>query len=513
MKKMFIKYPLLIIITLAILLRLPLLNGSFWMDEAAQALEIIRPLNQQLDIVADFQPPLLHLILHFSQYVSRSEWFLRTIGALIPGIITIIYTYKIAQKLYSKRVAMISGLLLTTSSFHIFFSQELRPYSLPTALALLSMYYFLDVIKTQSKFKFFGKDSSDSLIFLTIFNALGLYSSYLYPFFMIAQIAYVLFTLKFKKAKQLFASFGFSILSFIPFLPIFLQQLTEGGIVRNNLPGWDQVVSINQLKAIPLVFGKLIFGILPLDVNPIIVLLVTLLGISAVGATVHTLKNYKKYDLKILLFWILIPLISAWLVSFVVPVIRPKRLLFLLPGLYILIGYIGTLSLEKFFKKSFSKISFSEKTTSFLIISVLLINFVGIIGYYTFPNLQRENWRKLTQQLHRDFMPDETLLVYSFPDQFAPMKWYELNQENQFPTYSTKVLYIENHTDLANDIKIAANYKTILVFDYLRDLTDPNRKIDKQLIDLGFKEVAVLDYPNIGFIRVFMHPLTVIGLN
>ena len=48
------------IIVGALLLRLILINSSFWLDEAAQALESIRPLSQQLQIQNDFQPPLYH---------------------------------------------------------------------------------------------------------------------------------------------------------------------------------------------------------------------------------------------------------------------------------------------------------------------------------------------------------------------------------------------------------------------------------------------------------------------
>ena len=104
---------LYLILFLAFILRLPLLNGSFWMDEAAQALEIIRPLSQQLDIVADFQPPLLHLILHFAQYFSHAEWWLRTIGALIPGLVTIFFSYKLAEKLFNKSLCLPSSINLT----------------------------------------------------------------------------------------------------------------------------------------------------------------------------------------------------------------------------------------------------------------------------------------------------------------------------------------------------------------------------------------------------------------
>jgi mannosyltransferase len=520
MKKLIDKYPLLIIVAIAIVLRIPLINGSFWMDEAAQALEVIRPFNQQLDIIADFQPPLLHFILHFAQYFSYSEWYLRTIGALIPGIVTIIYTYKIAQKLFSNKVALISGLLLATSSFHIFFSQELRPYSLPTALALISMHYFIKITQNKSriennfflnKFNFWHKESNDNFVFLTIFNALGLYASYLYPFFMIAEIAYTLYSCKLKKLKKLLTSFGISILTFVPFLPIFLKQLKAGGNVRNSLPGWDQVVSIPQLKALPLVFGKLVFGLLPLNLTPIIILFSILIGLSGLLVIYQLISNLNKFKNEktiLMMFWLLIPLFSAWLISFIVPVVRPKRLLFLLPSFYILVSYF---SLNIKIKKPYFK-----NVNIIFLSSLFLLNIYGTTSYYIDSKLQREDWRSLHTQLHQVFIPAETLLVYSFPNEFSPMQWYELQNEfagkETFPTYSTKVLYIEDIPDLSNSIKIAANYKTIIVFDYLRDLTDPNKKIEQQLTQLGFKEVGVLDYPNIGFVRIFSIPLNVIGL-
>src|SRR5687768_414653 len=95
------------IIVFALLLRLPLLDGSFWLDEAAQALESVRPFSQQLNIRDDFQPPLLHVLIHFASYFGHSEWWLRTVGALIPGLVTVFFTYKIGEVLANKNVGYI----------------------------------------------------------------------------------------------------------------------------------------------------------------------------------------------------------------------------------------------------------------------------------------------------------------------------------------------------------------------------------------------------------------------
>ncbi|MBD3279202.1 MAG: hypothetical protein GF390_00640, partial [Candidatus Pacebacteria bacterium] len=92
---------ILVILILALLMRLPHLTGSFWLDEAAQALESARPLAHQLDIQQDFQPPLIHLLVHFALYISRSEWWLRTVAALIPSLITIWASYQVVKQLFN----------------------------------------------------------------------------------------------------------------------------------------------------------------------------------------------------------------------------------------------------------------------------------------------------------------------------------------------------------------------------------------------------------------------------
>ena len=49
---------------LALGIRLIHLSQSFWLDEAAQALESARPLTEQFELSGDFQPPLFHLLVY-----------------------------------------------------------------------------------------------------------------------------------------------------------------------------------------------------------------------------------------------------------------------------------------------------------------------------------------------------------------------------------------------------------------------------------------------------------------
>ena len=122
--------------------------------------------------------------------------------------------------------------------------------------------------------------------------------------------------------------------------------------------------------------------------------------------------------------------------------------------------------------------------------------------------MQRENWKGLYQEVSETYSPASSIFIYSFDNEFAPMKWY--NTKN-YPSISTGKLSISKVGDLANTLKRVVEYENVLVFDYLRDLSDPDKKIEKELTNFGFKEVGVLDYPNIGFVRIFTKPHLLIG--
>jgi len=487
-------WQIILILLLALALRLPLLSGSFWLDEAAQALEIVRPTSQQLNLVKDFQPPLLHLILHFSYLIThnRSEWFLRLVGALIPGLITIWTSYKVADKLINKKAGILTALLLATNSFHIFYSQELRPYSLPAMLGALS---WLLLINFKNNFIFY---------FLFFFlSSLGLYSSYLYPFLILSQIIYVLL-INHKIVRPVFYSLFFSLLSFLPWLPKFLEQLKVGTNWQTQLPGWSNVVSITQLKVLPLILGKFLYGVTDLQLNVKFFLLTFFILFLLVVISLPILKQIKKTrllfinhkSLVILLIWLIIPLLSSWLISFIIPILRPKRVLYLLPAFYLFISYL--LSYHK------------KNLLTILTIAILLsTNLISTLAYYHNPQYQREDWRGLRQEIYDKFDSQNTLVVFSFDEPFAPWIWYEQNNNqvlsSKFQTLATGKLYINNIKNLDNNLEIAKNYQTLLVFDYLRDLTDPDDKLLEAVRNKGFIDVANLDQENIGFVRVLIN--------
>ena len=493
------KYQQLLLLTLVIALamRLPLLGGSFWLDEAAQALESARPLSQQLDITPDFQPPLLHLILFVAIRISQTEWWLRLIGAVIPGLIAIASTIKLAKMSLGKKAAIIAGILTATSSFHIFFSQELRPYSLAAmwaALSITTLYSYLEEKKPVRSLK--------QLLLgwwpLILINILGLYSSYLYPFILIAS-ALVILLLKKSLLKDYLLSAVASSIAFLPWLPSFYKQLTTGQQLRQSLPGWDQVVSHPQMQALPLTLGKFFFGVIRLDVNLVFVgisvaIMFATLVLLAYYHQQSSAKQKNQSSLYFSLLFIIFLLMVPWLVSFWIPVVQPKRLMFVQPLIYLFLS--GLIVCGWRLKKIATRISAGA-----LLLVLLGLNISSSYQYFRSPLLQRENWRSLVDLIETRFPNNDTLIVFAFDEPFAPWRWYAGDNFNTLATGKTPLPSLEV---AQTKIKPAYDYSFILVFDYLRDLTDPHDYLTQAISSLGYEEIETIDRENIGFVRVYI---------
>ena len=480
----------------AFLLRLILLSDSFWLDEAAQVLESTRPLAEQLQIAGDFQPPLMHLLTFFwLRFLALFGWdrleaLIRFLPSFIPGIISVWATYQIALNFWpktkvdqetvkqSKTIASISALFLATSPLHIFFSQELRPYSLAMMWACLSL---LALLK-------WGTGRRSRLSFI-IFSILGLYSSYLYPFWLFFQLAYLLLVQK-VPLKNILTPLTIIILAFLPWWPKFFEQLTVGQSLRAQMPGWAEVVSLPQIKSLPLVPLKFIYGLLDLELNFFFLASFSLIFFLALALYFQqrSLPSTKQ-ALRFFNCFFLAPLLFIWLFSFMIPVLQPKRVLFLLPAFFIFLSVI---------------INQAKNTSRYLakalFVLIFAIHLLALTSYWSSASLQREDWRALVTEMEYNFGASRSVVVFSFTGPFAPYSYYS---QGVLDTFSTDSFYLPNEADLANRLKVLADYDYVLLFDYLRDLTDPENQLPVLIGNLAFEEIGVFDYPNIGFVRIY----------
>lgn len=471
------------ILCLGLFFRLPLLNNSFWLDEAAQALESIRPLSQQLEIAHDFQPPLFHLLVHFFSGVSHAESWLRS-TSVIAGLVMIWATYQMTRYIWNQQVAIISSLLLITNSFHIFYSQELRPYAFAGMFASLS-WYILILYTRQLKAQ--KKTLLASFVALSI---AGVYTTYLFPFCLVGQLLYLLIASRTKALSSVILIGGVTTMAFLPWLPEFRQQLAVSSELRVRTPNWEHVVSTPQFKALPLVFGKFLFGNVDLEISPIFILPLLLVVATSIAIIGTDKSKYFSLHPVLMLCWLIFPVLAAWSVSFFIPVLQAKRVLFSLPALEILFAVLIYQGIH------------AKKNTAGLVLALLVfsIHITSTLLYYTNPMYQRENWKSVITQIDKAYSPSDTIVVFRFDYVFAPWDWYD-HKTFRFIVTGTGTKTALSEIDQA--MKPALDYDQVIVFDYLRDLTDPNHFVEQWLESYNYHQTQLIDGKVMGFVRVY----------
>ncbi len=450
------------ILILAFLLRIYNLNQSFWLDEAAQVIESTRSFTEQFQLAADFHPPLYHLILFFWMKFGTSEIWVRLLSVLF-GLGSIFSIYKIGSFLGNKKVGLITSFFLAISPYHIWYSQEARPYMLFVFISLVSTYLLL----------------RRNWLMYTISISLSLYSLYFAPFLILGHLVYIIYFHK-NELINFIKRIMIAFLVLIPWMPSFVNQLKVG--TGGFFSGWTDVVSFSPIKSIPLTFAKFVLGHGSFD-NKIlygsIVAAVILLFVYC------CIRMWKIKEGKILLIIFFIPFIGSVATSFFIPILAPQRLLFLLPVFYLILAF----GIEKSSRKI--------QTIGFILL--MLISISGIIQYYVSPYVQREKWREAVEFAEKNKDP-KSVSLFVFPDPFAPYLWY---RKNRIDAWGIAPDFTIRDEDLEKLKLKIFDKNRIYLFQYLTGLTDPNGKTMNFLRSVGFSETEVKDFPGVGFIYVY----------
>ncbi|OKH36049.1 hypothetical protein NIES2119_18840 [[Phormidium ambiguum] IAM M-71] len=187
----------------------------------------------------------------WTQFFNNPMAIQRSFSALISTF-ALFFIYWLCQELFQNNmVAWITVSLVAVSPFHIQYAQVVRPYSLLTAVTLLSSTCLLKAIRLNSKLSWM-------IYMLTVF--LGLYSNLLFGFVIIAHSAYVLIIKNFNLKDPiiiyyLITLFG-GVLSFIPWFLMFI-------LAPSNLFAYsvEQVVHSLPLPSLIVIWIRNIVGI------------------------------------------------------------------------------------------------------------------------------------------------------------------------------------------------------------------------------------------------------------
>ncbi|MCM8784132.1 MAG: glycosyltransferase family 39 protein [Candidatus Omnitrophica bacterium] len=209
-----IKVILLIVLLLALGIRIYCLGKwELWYDE------ILAIKTAQNFRLANNSYLYYTLLYYWIKFFKFSESTVR-IPSLIFSMLSIASLYLLGKNLFNEKIALFSTGLLAFNPFHIWYSQEARPYSALVLCGILSSYFLFRGLK-EKKILF--------LFPFTFLSVVGIYLHYFYITFLLVCLFIVLLFLFVKKQKYYVYWLTISILIIFlflsPWLPRFLLNL------------------------------------------------------------------------------------------------------------------------------------------------------------------------------------------------------------------------------------------------------------------------------------------------
>ncbi|OGE42615.1 hypothetical protein A3B45_00200 [Candidatus Daviesbacteria bacterium RIFCSPLOWO2_01_FULL_39_12] len=463
-----------LIIILATILRLINLDQSLWLDEATQAIlskSSIYSIIFQRGV--DFHPPLSYLIMHFWIKLGTSEIWLRLLSVIF-GVFTILLTYKVTKELFSRNVALVASFLLAINPYHIYYSQEVRMYAEAALFGTLSVFFFYLSTAKPKFLNYLGYILSTTALIYTHYDGF---------FLIFTQILYLLIIRK-DKIRYFLSPLFIVFLLYIPWIPQFLIQLLNGLRANEYLPGWREALSLPFYKAVPLTFIKFSFGRISIEENFTHYLLAVLI-LGVVGFIFfNSPRRMREKNYQLVLFWFLIPILKALIISFQIPLNQPFRILYIIPAFCILLA-LGILNLGR--------------VKNLFIGIIVVISLSGLILYYGSSKYQREDWRGASKFILKN-INENSLVLFAWPQPFSPYTWYAKDKQS----WGVVLRFPAEKREIEDNLRNLNQTKDVYIFEYLQDLSDPRRYVQGVIEENGFRLVKVYDFSGVGFINHYV---------
>jgi uncharacterized membrane protein len=195
--------------------------------------------NQQLlDVIVevsktDVHPPLHYASVRIWRVFAGSEPVTLRLFSVIWGILCIYLIYRLGLYLFNNKVGLLSAFLLAISPMFIFHSQNMRMYSMFTALLILS---------TEMFFRYKDEKSNKYMILYILCSVLLLYT-HVYAFFLMISHGIIILYEIYKNRNAFFSWFKPVISIFIvmtPWITILVSRLLQSD---STAPNWIENIA------------------------------------------------------------------------------------------------------------------------------------------------------------------------------------------------------------------------------------------------------------------------------
>jgi len=323
---------LLLLLLTAFALRLYRLDQQeIWGDEAHSAYVVKLPLLSTVSPRTETNPPLYHLLLYlWVRLTGRSVFALRFLS-LILGVLTVPLIYQLARLAFGELAGLLTALLCAVSPFLVYCSQEARMYALAIFAVTISMFLLAKIVS--------GQGGQFKLLWLAYLSATvaAIFTHYYAVFVVVAQNV-VLLALWRRDQRGLTHWLVMQAVLALSFLPWVLAQrsfLAGKASARFNELTLPVLISIIKRSLVAFSVGTTMKA--PgADHLTLAFLLLGALG-SVAALTPPAVRACPKLA-KLLLPWLVVPLICAWLVNPIMPFFQERYLLVAAPAFIVLVA-------------------------------------------------------------------------------------------------------------------------------------------------------------------------------
>ena len=390
---------------------------SLWLDEMAS----VRDSESLASVIRGGHPPLYFFILYLFRHMGTNEVILRLPSAIF-GVLTIALSYKVGKLFFGTKEGLVGAFLLSISTFHVYYSQEARMYTLLAFLSLLSLFFFYKSITENRKSLWLG---------FVLSTLLTLYTHYFGVFVVFVEIViFILMTTKSKFptkskskgiGKRTFLMFILSIMTLSVFYVPFLYWKLDG-FISLLAPGTQNASGSSrpplELSFIVKVFSEFSGGSPFSYGGPLLYLFLFFF----LGGCVLSIKKYKE-KLALMLLWMVLPIPLLFLASTrLIVYSEPRYLIYVLP-VYLLIISKGITSIPEYLLTVSKRKTMRAHVTSLIPVRNPKIPYVAVflmatvfagssitplLGYY---NEEKRDWRAVARYLEAKSQPDDVVVV------------------------------------------------------------------------------------------------------
>jgi uncharacterized membrane protein len=453
-------------ITLAVGLRLfNLGTQNFWYDE-------VETLSYASNLfpIRDIHPPTYYAVVHLVMLLGSSEFWVR-FPSFLMGVASVVMVYYVGRSLFPEHigVALVTTLLAAISPMLVWHSQDARMYSQFLLACLLTVYFYLQILKR-------GK-TSDWLGYL--FGALFAAYTQLYAAFLIVALSvHILFFHRRILLRWITVQF-FVLLGYAPWLIIFFTLPPEqiGGTRPKTLVTfpYSYYTFVNGYSLGPTTLELRDFSLSVLVPYLPLIIPMMLVVVALIGFGVWHLWRSNLERCSLLVLWAVVPVLVAVMVPIVVrnTTYNVRYVIFSLPAILFLV-VTGGLALKKY------------RLGNILLLVVVIYNGVALYNYYFDARYAKEDVRGAAAYVASNASPDDHILVITVTHIF---EWY-FHQPNMI----VSTLSSQPAAALVNEA--AAGTHTLWVVESRPWQTDPNNEIRK-VLDSQYFLIDEIDFSGV----------------